>query len=566
MKYRIIDTKAQIGFSVLDTVLKNRHIYDLGTMLNVPSSVQIPFSLLNNIEKATKIIIEAIKEDMVIGLLVDCDVDGYTSAATFYNYIRMIAPFAKVRTFFHEGKQHGLSDDVFTGIRESDAELLVIVDAGSNDYKQLETLYNDGVEVVIMDHHECDYESKHATVVNNQLSQNYSNKNLSGVGVVYKVCKALDEALNVHFADNFLDLVAVGNVADGMSMYELETRYLVQEGMNQLQNTLLQSIVYKQTFAMSGRINITTIGWNVAPMLNAVIRFGTMEDKIMLFDGFTSYDRGFCDAVVSKCLSIQRKQNAEVKKAIPLITDVIEKNNLNSNKVILVDVTGLIQRELVGLVANKLLSHYKKPVLLLHGNEEKGNVLGGSVRSPRELSFKTMCIETEEFIFCEGHGVAFGCQILNNNIQAAIDKLNYSLQEFSPTDEKTYDVDAVIDYRDLNARDIMMIGDLRELWGNGINEPLFVVKNIKANVQDINLIGKRNTIKIGLKNLECMKFFTNEADYNKMTMKSSSNVFGVQNVKMDIVCKFKTNEWQGKKKPQLEILDYLVEEDRLSFF
>lgn len=568
MKYRLIDTKPQVGTTVLGTVLNNRGIHDLHTMLKVPSTVQLPHSLLNNVDKAVNIIVDALKGNMQIGLLVDCDVDGYTSAATFYNYIHCIAPMVDINLFFHEGKKHGLSDDVFTQIRESNTELLVIVDAGSNDYKQLEVLYDDGMEVVVMDHHECEYESGHATIVNNQLSTNYTNKNLSGVGVVYKVCKAIDEYLNVSYADLFLDLVALGNIADSMSLYELETRYLVQAGMDNINNTLLQSIIYKQSFSMGGKVNITTVGWNVAPMLNAVIRIGTKEDKRLLFEGFISNDKEFCTSVVTRCLAVQRKQNAEVKKAIPIISKIIESNETMNNKVITVDVTDVVQRELIGLVANKLLSQYKKPILLLHNVNSEGTILGGSVRSPRELSFKAMCKDTKEFIFCEGHGGAFGCQILKDNIESAVEKLNQKLYNFTPSDEKTYDVDAVINYNELNPNDVMTIGDLRELWGNEISEPIFVVKNIRVNTGDISLIGKKNTIKMKLSKLDCMKFFTNEADYNKLTMNSNNDFFGASNVKVDIVCKFKTNEWQGNKKPQLEIIDYVVERDKpvLSLF
>lgn len=564
MKYKLFNTSPQIGSSILGTVLKNRNIFDLQTMLNVPSSVQLHHSKLKNMDIAVKAIIEAITFKKIIGILVDCDVDGYTSSASIYRYITGICPDVDIRVLFHEGKKHGLSDDVFMNIRESDIEFLIIPDAGSGDYERLEILHDDGVEVVVIDHHECDHESEHAIVVNNQLSPQYTNKNLSGVGVVYKLCKAMDEVLNINYADNILDLVALGNVADGMSMYELETRHLVQEGMNKINNTLLQAIIYKQSYSMGGKINITTMGWNVAPMLNAVIRMGTMQDKIDLFEGFVSTDVDFCTDIVNKCLSIQRKQNAEVKKAIPQIINIIEQESLNNNKAIIVNATGIIQGELIGLVANKLLSHYKKPILLLHEVDGNEKMLGGSARSPREIFFKRLCNETEEFSFCEGHGAAFGCQILKDNVSAATEKLNEKLKDFTPSDEKTYDVDAVINYPMLNINDVTTIGDLSELWGNGINEPLFVIKNIKVNTKDIKLMGKNNTIKVTLDKLDCMKFFTNRADYEAMTMvgENPSDKY----ISMDIVCKFKTNEWQGKKKPQLEIIDYTVKEDRLAFF
>lgn len=568
MKYTLIDKTPQVGKSLLEIVLQNRDIQNLDTMLSVPRENELSFELLDNIAAAVTMIIEGLKSRKIFGILVDCDVDGNTSAATMYNYLKGIMPEVEIRLFFHEGKQHGLSEDVFMDIRSSDVELLIVVDAGSNDYEQLETLYNDGMEVIVLDHHECEYESPHAIVVNNQLSDRYTNKYLSGVGIVYKVCQGIDNELEIDYARTFLDLVALGNIADGMNMYELDTRYLVQVGMRQIYNTLIQAIVHKQAKSMGGEVNITTVGWNIAPMLNAVIRFGTMEDKQMMFEGLITDDREFCDRVVTRCLSIQRKQNNEVKKAIPAIEGIISSQGLANNKVIIVNAEGIIDGRLVGLVANKLLNIYKKPIILLHNGKNSEDILSGSVRSPKELNkFKSICIKTKEFIFCEGHGAAFGCSILKDNIPNATKMLNEALKTFNPVDEKTYEVDAVIEYSYLNTNDISQIGALKALWGNGVNEPLFVVRNVRVTDREISLIGKNNTIKITSSKVDCMKFFTNETEYKRMIMNEEGNYsMATKSLVLDLVCKFKINEWQGRVKPQLEIVDYTVKENPLSFF
>ena len=106
----------------------------------------------------------------------------------------------------HNGKEHGLIVDTIP----KEVKLVVAPDSSSNDYEQHKILKEQGIDVLVLDHHEADKVSKYACVINNQLSKNYSNKNLSGVGVVYKFCQYIDKICNLEYADNLLDLVAVG--------------------------------------------------------------------------------------------------------------------------------------------------------------------------------------------------------------------------------------------------------------------------------------------------------------------------------------------------------------------
>ena len=140
---------------------------------------------------------------------VDSDVDGYTSAAAFITYANMLATGHAQQNIsyrIHHGTEHGLIVDTIP----KDVKLVVAPDSSSNDYEQHKILKEQGIDVLVLDHHEADKVSEYACVINNQLSKNYSNKNLSGVGVVYKFCQYIDKICNLEYADNLLDLVAVG--------------------------------------------------------------------------------------------------------------------------------------------------------------------------------------------------------------------------------------------------------------------------------------------------------------------------------------------------------------------
>lgn len=564
MKYRVI-APTGIGEKPIERVLKNRRITDVKKYLHTPSDCSIPWACLRNIEKIAERIEQAFGDGDVIGLLVDCDVDGYTSSAMLYKYITWLNGAVQIRLFFHEGKQHGLSYDVIDEIKQSGVDLLIIPDAGSADFEELEEV-SKLMDIIVIDHHEVEEESKHAIVVNNQLSPKYKNKQLSGAGVAYRVCQCLDDYFGVQGADYLLDLSALGNIADGMNMNNLDVRYLAQQGMQNINNTLIQCIIQKQAYSMNNKVNITTIGWNVAPMLNAVIRIGSQEEKEQLFKGFLSDDEEYCVEVVNMCLKVQRRQNTAVKKLVPILQGMIEEQGLSDNKVIILDATGQGDRETIGLVANKLLNTYKRPIMLLHELTDKPHIISGSVRCPREISmFKSTCVKTGEFVFCEGHQNAFGCSICKDNVPNAIEKLNEALKDVEFEADSTYAVDMVIPYGALRNSDVFEIGELADLWGNGVDEPLFVVKGIKMDSKNIRLAGKNNTIMFSKNDFNFVKFFTNMATWEEMTMANDFDD-GSKSIILDVVCKFKINEWQGNIKPQIEIIDFNVKEDGIPFF
>ena len=156
----------------------------------------------------------------------------------------------------HTGKQHGLSDFI-TALEDSEKsyDLVLITDASSNDYEYIERLALLGTKCLILDHHDAEGPfSDNAIIINNQLSPNYKNKDLCGAGITWQFCRYLDSLLNNNFADDYIDLAALGVIGDMGSMLTLENRYLVVKGLSNINNFLFKSILDKQnrtTFFMN---------------------------------------------------------------------------------------------------------------------------------------------------------------------------------------------------------------------------------------------------------------------------------------------------------------------------
>ena len=205
--------------NVLETILKNRDVENPNLLLNVNESVLEDYKDYDNIMLAANKYKYHIENESRKALIVDSDSDGYTSSAEFYVYSEQLCNHLgkklNIDILIHPERTHGLTDYMMDILRTEKYDVLYIPDAGSTDFKQHEELSNLGTEIIILDHHHSDKGySNDAIVVNNQLSDKINNKAMTGVGVVYKFNQLLDEMFNVNFADDYLDLVAVGLVAD----------------------------------------------------------------------------------------------------------------------------------------------------------------------------------------------------------------------------------------------------------------------------------------------------------------------------------------------------------------
>lgn len=195
-------------------ILVNRGISleNIEQFLNTTDEVINDYKLLNNIEWASGCFLRNYFEDIEMLIQVDSDVDGYTSASTLYNYLKSNYPGIKLSYQVHNEKVHGL--DITEDILNKKYGLIFVPDAGSNQYEKHKQLHDLGIDIIVLDHHEAEHESEDAIVVNNQMSDRYPNKSISGVGIVWQFCRMLDsvEAAGIHKtnADDYLDLVALG--------------------------------------------------------------------------------------------------------------------------------------------------------------------------------------------------------------------------------------------------------------------------------------------------------------------------------------------------------------------
>lgn len=213
--------------------------------------------------------------------------DGYTSSALLLNYLHLLVPnyVENYITYYtHEGKQHGVNLEEIPPW----TEFLVVPDAGTNDAESCAVLAERDIPVLIIDHHISDVDNPHACIINNQTCS-YPTKSLSGVGIVWKFCCRIDELLGTDYSSNFTDLASFGCIGDVMDLRDFETRRLIELGLSNIQNPFLSAMVQKQAYSLKNEITPIGVAFYIIPFINAVVRMGSMKDKLLLFEAMLDW-------------------------------------------------------------------------------------------------------------------------------------------------------------------------------------------------------------------------------------------------------------------------------------
>lgn len=611
MKYKLIN-EINKNYSTIETVLTNRGIKleDIKHYLNTTDDdINDCAALgLENLKAAAAILIKTISENKNTLIVVDCDCDGYTSSAVLINYLHDLFPNwveNHLKWFLHEGKTHGLSD-VMEYIYNHDIDLVICPDSSSNDYSEHENLHLAQIPVIVLDHHEAEKISENAIVINNQLCD-YPNKEFSGVGIVWQFCRYLDKILQKNNANNYLDLVALGLTGDMMSLKSIETKHLINKGFKDenIVNPFIYGMFIKNSFSLGTHITPMGAAFYIVPFVNAMVRSGTLEEMELLFNSMLKHKAfkeipsnkrghkpGEMERVVDQALrtatNVKNRQTREQDKAVEKIKQLIEDNNMMEHKVLLFLLEpGEVDGNIAGLIANKIMAKYQRPVCMLtkvetnetiqngyieendnNGNDiltpnyEKAIYWRGSARGYDKSgvnNFKDICYNTGLVEYAEGHQNAFGISIPDKNIDKFIELTDLELKDMQS--EPLYYVDYIYKGVDVNPENILTIAGLDNLWGQGMDESWIAIEDLKVSSEMITLMSpdKRPTLKITLPNkISLIKFKSSQEEYESLLNEGY--------IQMNIVGKCNSNEWMGNITPQLLIEDYeIVGQNKYNF-
>lgn len=525
----------------IESYLNKCGIQDISEFV-LPKGKYIESWLQNDRVINTELLIESINSETPCFIIQDSDVDGICSATIAYQFLRHInVPKKNIYVLFHKGKQHGFKDiykEVIGCAKNLKKPYFVwCPDAGSNDINECKEIQNCGGNILITDHHDSSYDGSikmhHAIVINNQIDNDIKNKALCGTGVTYKVVEQYCKKHSDQWYKNLLDLVALANIADVMDMNNYENRTFNYYGLRRIKNPFLKFLC--ETY-IKDEITPKNLAFNVIPKSNAVCRSDNQELKTDVFKAFVGIKDNYKELIrdINKCYSQQRKYVSEkfeeYKNEIDKFYDIYDYGD-----VILFH--NAEASNYTGLIATKLSEYYAKPVIVVY-IDEPTKVWRGSCRSP--IDFRTILSHSNVMNVCTGHEKAFGVEWNH----AACQPLTSYLKKLSLDIEPNISVLCSCTVPELSEDLFIMGHKYRELWGHGIEEPKYHLKEIVINGTDIREVGT-NGIRFNYGFISFVKFGLNK------TAKAELNVGRDIKMRLEIIGSLGLNEWNGRVDKQV---------------
>lgn len=592
MKYRLLNESLQddSNYSLVEKVFLNRGFEnkeDIYHYFNCnESDLYSPYKL-DNILLGVNILINHIYNNDKIFIQADSDSDGFTSSALLINYLYKLFPtYTKNKVIYriHSEKHHGL---IFNTIPK-DVKLVIAPDASSNEREVHERIYKEiGAEVLVLDHHPVDeenYNNPYACIINNQLCD-YPNKTLSGVGIVYKFCSLIDSMLGINYADDLLDIVALGLTSDMVDIRNCETRYLIKKGLEELNNPFMRAMAEKNAYSLKGELSPLKIAFYITPYVNAACRSGTFEEKKIIFESMLTFkgdeevlstkrghSKGELETLATQAVrvasNLKNRQDKEKNAWVETLEENDDKSIFNHNLLLFKIDDSDFNKNLSGLIANQLAAKYGKPTLVLSKKYNAATDIityEGSGRFPSSadgFSLKKFLKDSKYCLYAEGHDSAFGCGLLDTEIEPFIEYCDNNLPDLQDSIE-TKKVDFIFDSKDLSCNDILEITKAERYFGQNIPEVYIAIENIKIASDNLSIMSKDKnpTLKIHIpsKGYELIKF--------KLTEEETKELFVDEGYKIiNIVGKCSKNEWNGNITPQIIISNYEIIDSQKYYF
>lgn len=404
-------------------ILYAREVHDRSAaeryLLGLDTEEHDPF-LMQDMQRAVDRIREARRLAEHVVVYGDYDADGITATAllveAFHQFGLNVSHYIPNR--FDEG--YGLNIDALNEIVERGTSLVVTVDCGVRAHPEALHAANVGLDLIVTDHHHPGSELPPALAVINprRPGDAYPFKHLAGVGLAYKLAQALSQQGAAFETRPFLDLVAIGTVADLAPLIG-ENRNLVRRGLDQLNATKrvgLRSLVSKTGYTF-GDLDTTSIGFGIGPRLNAAGRLTTAEKALQLLQ---ATDASLAELAADELdrINLERRR---------ITSDVLEKARRlvmtqDDEPGILFAVDESFEEGVVGLAASRLTDEFYRPAVVARRGVSETRASARSI--PEFHITKALEACSDLLIRYGGHRAAAGFSVRNQDVSRLKDRLN----------------------------------------------------------------------------------------------------------------------------------------------
>lgn len=520
------------GYDTVDSLVS---FFDSGELSD-------PFLILD-MQAAVDAINEAVENNELICIYGDYDCDGVTSTAVLHSYLEAMG--ARVCEYIPEREEgYGLNMKAIDEIHSNGVNMIITVDNGITAIEEAKYIASLGIKLIITDHHQPTEKLPKALAIvdPHRFGDPSPFKNLAGVGVVMKLCAALDYGNYDMVLEQYADLVAIGTIADVVSLTG-ENRTIVKFGLEQIKNTENYGIL--SLMELSGvdseTITSSTVAFSLSPRINAAGRFGS---PITALEALISEDESACDyaSELNRLNDLRKACEADI---LDEIKASIDKNpEILNERVIIVSGKGW-HHGVIGIVASRLMEEYEKPVVVLSSDDN--GISRGSARSMSGFNiFKCFDYCKEIMIKYGGHECAGGLTIKESDVVKFRELVSeYARANHEVMPKPILKADKLLAPKDLNVNLIPELSRL-EPYGADNSEPIFAISGaeIKAIIPLKNGEHTKLELYFGGSYLQALMFKTRPADL----------AYSVGD-RVDLMVNLFVKEFRGTKKITLRVVD-----------
>ena len=538
--------------ALLSRILLNRGIccFDEARTFFRPDLEQLydPF-LMKDMDKAVERLYHALHKGEKILIFGDYDVDGVSGSSLLYLVLSsLVGP--KVSYYIPDRISEGYGLSV-KGIEEAvtqDVSLIITIDCGVTAVEEIRFAKEQGVDVIVCDHHEPGEEFPEAIAVLDPKRPgcNYPFKELAGVGVGFKFMQGLYKRLELPESelDQYLDIVAIGSCADIVPLID-ENRIIVRHGLDQINYNPRYGV--KALLELTGldrkEVTVGLVVFVLAPRINAVGRMGDARRAVHLLTAKTLQEARSHAKELERENRVRRDvDETTLKEAIEFVESQLDP---------IKDHSFVVFKEgwhpgVIGIIASRLLERYYRPTVMISIVDGIGK---GSARSISNFNIYEAIKECSDFLIAfGGHKYAAGLSIEASKIPAFAKKFNAVARErIKPADLVPYmTIDSEANLGDFNQRFIRLL-KLMGPFGPLNMRPMFMSRHLRV-VGAPSVVGT-NHLKMKL-------------EQDGVTM--SAIGFNLADSKEDFIknkeyldCAYVVEEfqWNGKKELQLRLKD-----------
>ena len=405
-----------------------------------------PLNRMRDIGKAAGRIIQAMENSEQVAIYGDYDVDGTVSCALFFHFFNMLEKKTvqlMQPSRFKEG--YGLHTSSIDEALELGVGLLITVDCGIANHEASQYALDKNLDLIITDHHkelELGLPPAYAVVNPNRRDEPFDSplRDLAGVGVAFALCWEIREQLlkkNLPCPSLYplLPFVAIGTICDLVKLNDMNKK-LVRHGLKQIGNTNYWGI---KTFFSKEEINLgsaltESISFKVGPLINSKGRLAHPEKALQLLISDHEYQALQYYRHLEECNRERKNIQARVFNDAKRQAEILIQHDDSLN--IIVVYNPKWHEGVIGIVASKLVEHFKLPCVVFTASKEK-DLLKASARTAGKLSILDSLAKVSDlFVKFGGHRAAAGLSMPRDKLEEFTSRINLSLKEIPPADRR----------------------------------------------------------------------------------------------------------------------------------